>query len=58
MLPRRAYEVTTSTAQSQVLGKRHFGRKAVPPGGGGGRAPARELFDTLLSLAAARESRR
>ena len=49
MTPRRGYEVTTSTAQSQVLGKRHFGRKAVPPGGGGGRAPARELFDTLLS---------
>ena len=49
MTPRRGYEVTTSTAQSQVLGKRHYGRKAVPPGGGGGRAPARELFDTLLS---------
>lgn len=49
MTPRRAYEVITATAQSQVLGKRHFGRKAVPPGGGGGRAPARELFDTLLS---------
>jgi uncharacterized protein YfaS (alpha-2-macroglobulin family) len=49
MTPRRGYEVVTSTAQSQVLGKRHFGRKAVPPGGGGGRAPARELFDTLLS---------
>ena len=49
MTPRRAYEVETATAQSQVLGKRHFGRKAVPPGGGGGRAPARELFDTLLS---------
>ena len=49
MTPRRAYEVDTATAQSQVLGKRHFGRKAVPPGGGGGRAPARELFDTLLN---------
>jgi uncharacterized protein YfaS (alpha-2-macroglobulin family) len=49
MTPRRSYEIVTSTAQSQVLGKRHFGRKAVPPGGGGGRAPARELFDTLLS---------
>jgi uncharacterized protein YfaS (alpha-2-macroglobulin family) len=48
MLPRRAYEVRTATAQSQVIGKRHYGRKAVPPGGGGGRAPARELFDTLL----------
>ena len=49
MTPRRAYEVQTATAQSQVIGKRHYGRKAVPPGGGGGRAPARELFDTLLT---------
>jgi hypothetical protein len=40
--------VETATAQSQVIGKRHFGKKAVAPGGGGGRAPARELFDTLL----------
>lgn len=38
MLPRRGYEVQTATAQSQVIGKRHFGKKAVPPGGGGGRA--------------------
>ncbi|MEI6973041.1 MAG: alpha-2-macroglobulin family protein, partial [bacterium] len=49
MTPRRAYAVQTATAQSQVIGKRHYGKKAVPPGGGGGRAPARELFDTLLS---------
>ena len=35
MTPRRAYEVQTATAQSQVIGKRHYGRKAVPPGGGG-----------------------
>lgn len=48
MLPKRAYQVETATAQSQVIGKRHFGKKAVPVGGGGGRAPARELFDTLL----------
>ena len=48
MLPKRAYQVETATAQSQVIGKRHFGKKALPPGGGGGRAPARELFDTLL----------
>jgi hypothetical protein len=48
MLPRRAYQVETATAQSQVIGKRHYGKKALPPGGGGGRAPARELFDTLL----------
>ncbi len=48
MLAKRAYQVETATAQGQVIGKRHFGKKAVPPGGGGGRAPARELFDTLL----------
>jgi uncharacterized protein YfaS (alpha-2-macroglobulin family) len=46
---RRPEEVATSTAQGQVIGKRHFGRKALPPGGGGGgKAGARELFDTLL----------
>src|SRR3989337_2655868 len=32
----------------QVIGKRHFGLKAIPPGGGGGKQPTRELFDTLL----------
>ncbi|MEO7774108.1 MAG: MG2 domain-containing protein [Steroidobacteraceae bacterium] len=48
MMNERGIEVWTSTAQMQVVGKRHFGRKAVPAGGGGGRAPARELFDTLL----------
>jgi len=49
LLQKRAYEVETATAQSQVIGKRHFGKKALPPGGGGGRGPARELFDTLLT---------
>jgi alpha-2-macroglobulin len=44
----RPQEVATSTAQGQVIGKRHFGRKALPPGGGGGKGGARELFDTLL----------
>jgi uncharacterized protein YfaS (alpha-2-macroglobulin family) len=48
MMRRRGIEVFTSTAQMQVVGKRHYGRKAVPHGGGGGRASARELFDTLL----------
>ena len=38
-----------ATAQMQVIGKRHFGRKALPPGGSGGRgAGTRELFDTLI----------
>jgi uncharacterized protein YfaS (alpha-2-macroglobulin family) len=49
MLQKRPHEVETATAQSQVIGKRHFGKKALPPGGGGGRGPARELFDTLLT---------
>ena len=48
MLRRRAYGVETSTAQMEIVGRRHFGRKAVPAGGGGGSAPTRELFDTLL----------
>jgi uncharacterized protein YfaS (alpha-2-macroglobulin family) len=48
MLQRRAYGVETATAQMEVVGRRHFGRKAVPAGGGGGSAPTRELFDTLL----------
>jgi hypothetical protein len=48
MMTPRGEEVETSTAQMQVIGKRHFGRKAVAPGGGGGRGSARELFDTLL----------
>lgn len=49
MMQRRPIEVLTSTAQSQVIGKRHFGKKAAAPGGGGGQgANARELFDTLL----------
>lgn len=50
MMQRRPEEVQTSTAQSQVIGKRHFGKKSAAPGGGGGGegANARELFDTLL----------
>ena len=48
MMGRRGYAVQTSTAQMQVIGKRHFGLKALPPGGGGGKQSTRELFDTLL----------
>ncbi len=48
MLKRRGIDVTTSTAQMQVVGKRHYGRKAVAAGGGGGGGPARELFDTRV----------
>ncbi len=48
MLQRRAWGVETSTAQMEIIGRRHYGRKAVAAGGGGGRAPTRELLDTLL----------
>jgi len=50
MMGERGLEVWTSTAQMQVIGKRHYGRKALPHGGGGGREleRARELFDSLL----------
>lgn len=50
MMGRRGIEVQTATAQMQVVGRRHYGRKAVAPGGGGGSGGAnRMLFDTLLA---------
>ena len=48
MMGRRGYGLQTATAQMEVVGKRHYGSKALPQGGGGGRQPTRELFDTLL----------
>jgi len=48
MMGRRGYGVQTATAQTHVIGKRHFGLKALPSGGGGGKQITRELFDTLL----------
>lgn len=42
------YGVFTSTGMVQVVGKRHYGKKALPQGGGGGRISTRELFDTLV----------
>ncbi len=48
MLQPRPWGVETSTAQNEIVGRRHYGRKALPPGGGGGHGATRELFDTLL----------
>jgi uncharacterized protein YfaS (alpha-2-macroglobulin family) len=48
MMGRRGYRVQTASAQMEVVGKRHYGLKALPQGGGGGKQPTRELFDTLL----------
>ncbi len=36
MMGERPLSVLTSTAQTQVVGKRHYGRKALAAGGGGG----------------------
>ena len=48
LIQQRAWGVETSTGQSEIIGRRHYGRKALPAGGGGGRGATRELFDTLL----------
>lgn len=50
MMGERALEVTTSTAQMQVVGKRHYGKKAVAAGGGGGDASGvnRQNFQPVL----------
>ncbi len=44
----KGHEVQTATSMLQLVGKRHFGLKARPTGGGGGAAITRELFDTLI----------
>ena len=48
MLQRRDWGVETSTAQMEIIGRRHYGRKAAAPGGGGGSGTTRELLNTLL----------
>lgn len=50
MMAERPLSVFTSTAQGQVVGKRHYGRKAVAAGGGGGTegAPPRRDFEPVL----------
>lgn len=52
MMGDRALSVLTSTAQTQVVGKRHYGKKAVAAGGGGGAGDSsglnRENFQPVL----------
>ncbi|MBF0108270.1 MAG: DUF1311 domain-containing protein [Magnetococcales bacterium] len=48
MMAPRGMEVEAATGMGHVVGRRHFGKKALPHGGGGGRGLSRELFDTLL----------
>lgn len=50
MMGQRELDVKTSSGQNQVVGRRHFGSKAKPPGGGGGSltGDTRELFEPVL----------
>ncbi|MNJ93397.1 hypothetical protein D3C87_110770 [compost metagenome] len=48
MMALHPHLVSTATAQTFVIGKRHFGLKALPIGGDGRGGSLRELFDTLL----------
>lgn len=50
MMGQRSLAVNTSSGQNQVVGRRHFGSKAKPPGGGGGNleSDSRELFEPVL----------
>ena len=51
MMADRPLMVQTSTAQSQIVGKRHYGRKALAAGGGGGAeagGTVRRDFQPLL----------
>lgn len=50
MMGQRGLAVSTSSGQNQVVGRRHFGSKAKPPGGGGGimTADAREIFEPVV----------
>ena len=48
MMQPRPWGVETASAMGEIIGRRHYGRKAMAPGGGGGRNPTRELFDSLL----------
>jgi hypothetical protein len=57
LLGQRPIEVFTATAQGQVIGKRHYGRKPSPPAAAGARR-ARASSSTRCSSGAAREARR
>lgn len=48
MMQLHQHSVRTATAQTLVVGRRHFGLKALPVGGDGRGGLRRELFDTLL----------
>jgi uncharacterized protein YfaS (alpha-2-macroglobulin family) len=45
----QGHGVETSSNQTYLIGKRHFGKKATPFGGGGGKLMPRELLDSLVA---------
>ena len=49
MMISQGHAVETSTLQMNLIGKRHFGKKATPFGGGGGKMMTRELLDSLVA---------
>jgi uncharacterized protein YfaS (alpha-2-macroglobulin family) len=49
MMITQGHSVETSTMQMNLIGKRHFGKKATPFGGGGGKMMTRELLDSLVA---------
>jgi uncharacterized protein YfaS (alpha-2-macroglobulin family) len=48
MMTLHQHRVMTATMQTFIVGKRHFGLKALPIGGDGRGSNLRELFETLL----------
>lgn len=48
MMKMREHRLEFATAQTLVIGRRHFGLKALPIGGDGSGGLRRELFDSLL----------
>ena len=49
MMISQGHGVETATNQINLIGKRHFGKKATPFGGGGGKLMPRELLDSLVA---------
>ncbi len=49
MMTIQGHGVQHTTNQIHLIGKRHFGKKATPFGGGGGKMMPRELLDSLVA---------
>jgi uncharacterized protein YfaS (alpha-2-macroglobulin family) len=48
MMQPRLLGVTPATSLGRIIGRRHYGLKSLPVGGGGGRLPSRQLLEPLL----------